>query len=449
MDQTILSTDLWLRRVQHINVFPKYSRKYAEAQKRTPIGAAFTIITLLVLIYIVHSEIKFYRSVELVTQVAVDDEVHETIPFFINMTFPRADCKVVELETVDIGGKAIMHDDSQNSIVKTVVEHESEQSDEDVAASGGGQDDEADSLPTPQCGSCYGAEDDANPCCRSCQDIIAAYLRRGWHLDDFSNYKQCAHHHSGGRRRSQYPKGIGCNIVARLTLNRVQGNIHILAGHGMDFGGQHVHQMGLNSFDASHIIHRLSFGVERREFYGSLDGRAEFEDGDGLFRYYLNIVPTLFFDINNTRHDTYQYSVTTHFRSATGLTAEQRHKNEASNLNPQAHHGHGHRTHHHSDREDDSHPSSPPSALQQQQRRNPALAMMMQRRGTTGVYFLYNLSPVELRVTQRRPYRSLLHFLLNLCAVAGGVFTVAALLDSIVNTGVEKVQEKMRMGKQS
>jgi hypothetical protein len=42
---------------------------------------------------------------------------------------------------------------------------------------------------------------------------------------------------------------------------------------------------------------------------------------------------------------------------------------------------------------------------------------------------------------------SFLHFLTNVCAIVGGVFTVSGLVDSFVYHGDKLIRKKMEMGK--
>ncbi len=47
-----------------------------------------------------------------------------------------------------------------------------------------------------------------------------------------------------------------------------------------------------------------------------------------------------------------------------------------------------------------------------------------------GVFFMYDLSPIMVKFTEKQ--RSFAHFLTSVCAIVGGVFTVAGIIDSLV-----------------
>ena len=50
-----------------------------------------------------------------------------------------------------------------------------------------------------------------------------------------------------------------------------------------------------------------------------------------------------------------------------------------------------------------------------------------------------------MRITERSA--SFLHFLTNVCAIVGGIFTVSGLLDGAVHTGGRILKKKMEIGK--
>merc|ERR1719240_1588727 len=51
------------------------------------------------------------------------------------------------------------------------------------------------------------------------------------------------------------------------------------------------------------------------------------------------------------------------------------------------------------------------------------------------LYLRYDFSPVTVRYMERRESTS--HFLVQICAVIGGVFTVAGLLDSVLHKSID------------
>ena len=53
---------------------------------------------------------------------------------------------------------------------------------------------------------------------------------------------------------------------------------------------------------------------------------------------------------------------------------------------------------------------------------------------------IYDLSPIMVHITETR--KSFLHFITNLCAVIGGVFTIAGILDKVVYEVMQKMNSK-------
>jgi len=61
------------------------------------------------------------------------------------------------------------------------------------------------------------------------------------------------------------------------------------------------------------------------------------------------------------------------------------------------------------------------------------------------LYLRYDFSPVTVRYTEKRESTS--HFLVQICAVIGGVFTVAGLLDSVLHKSIVVLAKKAQIGK--
>lgn len=58
---------------------------------------------------------------------------------------------------------------------------------------------------------------------------------------------------------------------------------------------------------------------------------------------------------------------------------------------------------------------------------------------------MFELSPILVQLSETR--RSFTHFLTGICAIIGGVFTVAGMVDGAIYHGLRKLQ-KGRLGKQ-
>ena len=65
--------------------------------------------------------------------------------------------------------------------------------------------------------------------------------------------------------------------------------------------------------------------------------------------------------------------------------------------------------------------------------------------GMPGVFFSYELAPVMVKYTEKQ--KSFCLFATGLCAIIGGVFTVAGLIDKIFYTSSRLLEEKLQLGK--
>lgn len=62
-----------------------------------------------------------------------------------------------------------------------------------------------------------------------------------------------------------------------------------------------------------------------------------------------------------------------------------------------------------------------------------------------GVFIMYELSPISAEFKETS--RSFLHFIINLMAILGGVFTVASLADSLLYGSLKRMEKKVELGK--
>lgn len=107
-----------------------------------------------------------------------------------------------------------------------------------------------------------------------------------------------------------------------------------------------------------------------------------------MFQHYIKIVPTTYVRSDDSTLSTNQFSVTRHSRQVSLFTGES---------------------------------------------------------GMPGIFFSYELSPLMVKYTERE--KSFGHFATNLCAIVGGVFTVAGIIDALLYHSVRAIQRKVELGK--
>eukprot|EP00600_Ochromonadales_sp_CCMP1393_P000950 CAMPEP_0174978192 /NCGR_PEP_ID=MMETSP0004_2-20121128/14050_1 /TAXON_ID=420556 /ORGANISM="Ochromonas sp., Strain CCMP1393" /LENGTH=375 /DNA_ID=CAMNT_0016229503 /DNA_START=137 /DNA_END=1264 /DNA_ORIENTATION=+ len=248
------------------------------------------------------------------------------------------------------------------------------------------------------CGNCYGAGTPGQ-CCQTCQDVKQAYQRVGWRFKPHG-ISQCASEAFMNNMKEQFAEDGGCQLYGSLELNRGAGHFHIAPHKKIHQSGTQADQKGqpgsqrqlggpgglfnlmdlisftFDQFNVSHTINTLSFGDNFPGIKSPLDGETrQIQDTHGMYQYYIKVVPTRYKALNSeTEIQSNQYSVTEHM----------------SHLSP----GSG--------------------------------------RGLPGVYFYYELSPIQAVFEEKRG--GWLHFVTSLCAIVGGAFSVMGLVDTLITS---------------
>lgn len=171
----------------------------------------------------------------------------------------------------------------------------------------------------------------------------------------------------------------GCNFVGNFEVLKVPGNFHISTHAHSDVVQRVASERKGFYLDFTHKINHLSFGDEAKNHeiqkhfqVGILNPLDKVEKKDNVlnneFEYYLNIVPTEYTTIEGERFLSYQFT--------------------ANNIV-------------------DSSPRNSPAII-----------------------FRLNLSPIIVKYTQEKP--NMLNAIVSVCAIFGGMFTIAGILDSLI-----------------
>jgi len=279
------------------------------------------------------------------------------------------------------------------------------------------------------CGPCYGAKD-IGECCQTCQDVMDAYKAKRWNGDVLMGVaEQCVREGKSEHKPKRMTKGQGCNLSGYMLLNRVSGNFHIAMGEGVERDGRHIHQFlpeDAENFNASHIVHELSFGPKVKRILQSnvLDGVSKYVTHDngetGLFQYFIKIVPTIYKKDKNGGNDddntieTNRFFYTERYRPLMKHLIDDEHydlgtrKSEpeknwgygaAKVAGAHAHH-HGHGSH---------------------SVRNAILP---------GVFFIYDIYPFAVEVSNERV--SFTHLIIRIMALVGGIYTIMGWVDGLL-----------------
>ncbi|KAI8587145.1 endoplasmic reticulum vesicle transporter-domain-containing protein [Geranomyces variabilis] len=372
--------------------FDAYAKPIEDFRIKTTSGAAVTLVSAVVIFVLLLSEFIDWRTVTLQPSLEVDKARNEKLTINLNITVPHVPCYLLSIDVMDVAGE------HQNDVAHTIYKARLDEQGRhiDVSKSNIGDstkqmDDAAKRVAEKNyCGSCYGGKAPASGCCNTCEDVQKAYAEMGWSFIAASEIEQCVK--EGWAEKVANQSHEGCNIWGKLEVNKVAGNFHLAPGKSFSQSNMHVHDLAPylkeKRFDFTHEIHSLSFG-KRVGFGNPLDGVVkQTREGYQMFQYYVKVVSTRFRFMNGTTIHTNQYSATEHDRDTT----------------PTAHAG-----------------------------------------GLPGVFFNYDISPMLVTYTEyQKPFT---HFLTDICAVVGGVFTVAGIVDSFIFTAHKQLKRKLDIGK--
>eukprot|EP01089_Gocevia_fonbrunei_P020308 TRINITY_DN7540_c0_g1_i1.p1 TRINITY_DN7540_c0_g1~~TRINITY_DN7540_c0_g1_i1.p1 ORF type:complete len:393 (+),score=84.11 TRINITY_DN7540_c0_g1_i1:84-1262(+) len=387
--------------LQKLKRFDAYPKTLEDFRVRTLSGAIVSIVCALIILWLFFSELSYYLSTEIQPELFVDTTRGEKLRINLDVTFPDLPCGYLSIDAMDVAGEHQL-DVVDNVFKKRLdsfgnplggVEKESLQS-YNIKKDDSFQKVKSEELPPDYCGSCYGAEKEPGDCCNTCEEVREAYRRKGWAFAHPDGIEQCIR--DGWSEKLEAQKGEGCQVYGHLLVNKVAGNFHFAPGKSFQQQHMHVHdlqpfKMGL--FNVSHTITRLSFGKEFPGIINPLDEVTKtLTEGSGMFQYFVKIVPTIYETLEGAVINTNQFSVTEYMKP----------------IEDGGSGGHSHA-------------------------------------GLPGVFFMYDLSPIMIKFTEKT--RSFSHFLTGVCAIIGGVFTVAGLVDSFIYSSMKSLGKKMELGK--
>lgn len=356
---------------------------------RTITGGTVTLVSSCLIVLLFVTETISFLSVDIVEQLYVDSTSSEQrVDVNFDVTFRKLPCAFVTVDVMDVSGDN--QDDIQDDIYKLRIDALGRNVSGDSAVKlevnvNASANEVATS--TVKCGSCYGA---TSGCCNTCDEVKHAYSLRGWTLD-VESVEQCKSD-SWVQKLSDF-RDEGCRVYGKVQVAKVAGNFHIAPGDPFRTHRSHAHDLhSLNpqKFDASHIINHLSFGTPFPGKTYPLDGKA-FENSKGkggiMYQYYLKVVPTLYVPLESVNSVfSHQFSVTTNQKDVT-ISAS----------------------------------------------------------GLPGLFVNYEFSPLMVKYEERR--QSWSSFLVSLCAIIGGLFTVASLIDAFIYNSSRVILQKMELNK--
>ncbi|GAA5883188.1 hypothetical protein JCM3774_002413 [Rhodotorula dairenensis] len=397
-----------------------FGKTMEDVKIKTGFGGALTLVALSIILLLTVWEFADYRRVRMEPSVLVDRTRGEKLVVNLDITFPRVPCYLLSVDIMDISGEHqtdIHHELSKTRMTADGKPIEDATKGKELA---GDAERIARQKATGYCGSCYGGTpptDGPNPgCCNTCDEVREAYVRRGWSFVNPDAVEQCVS--EGWSEKIKEQATEGCNIAGKVRVNKVIGNFHLSPGRSFQSNQKHAQELvpylqNGASHDFGHIINRFSFASETEDEFVGMGGRkarevkralgivdpldgikAHTEKSNYMFQYFLKVVSTRFQFLDGRELNTHQYSVTQYERDLSSNKAVEKQG--------------GHQT-------------------------------MHGYAGSPGVFFNYEISP--LQVISRETRESFAHFATSLCAIVGGVLTIAGLVDSLVYGHMRRLRE--------
>ncbi|ESO99176.1 hypothetical protein LOTGIDRAFT_142052 [Lottia gigantea] len=380
---------------ERIRQFDAYPKTLEDFRVKTFGGAAVTVVSGVIMLILFVSEINYYLTKEIQPELFVDTTRGQKLKINIDATFPKLPCSYLSIDAMDVSGE------QQIDVDHHLFKH---RLDKDGAAVSETPEKHpgwlnlllklavTKPLDPNRCESCYGAETEDLKCCNTCENVREAYRRKGWAFNNPESIEQC--NREGWTEKMKSQKNEGCKVYGYLEVNKVAGNFHFAPGKSFQQHHVHVHDLQAfagQKFNLSHRINHLSFGEEYPGLVNPLDSlNIKAEEEQMMFQYFVKIVPTTYTNLRGKTVYTNQFSVTKHSKTVGGGMGET---------------------------------------------------------GLPGVFFMYELSPMMVKYTEKQ--RSFMHFLTGVCAIIGGIFTVAGLIDSMIYHSARAIQKKIDLGKAS
>jgi len=377
-----------LHKLRKLDAYPKVNEDF---YSRTFSGGVITLVSFSFMFFLFFSELRLYLHTVSETKLVVDTSRGGTLHIAFDVTFPAVPCSLLSIDAMDISGEQhldIRHDivkkriDAHDNVIETRQDGIGAPKIEKPLQKHGGRLEHNEAY----CGSCFGAETSDDDCCNSCEEVREAYRKKGWAITNMDLIDQCKR--EGYIEKIKNEEGEGCNIHGSIEVNKVAGKFDFALGKSFQHSVVQGHDLlgfQQGSYNISHRINKLAFGDYFPGLVNPLDGvQWVHETPNGMHQYFIKVVPTIYTDIRGRTIQSNQYSVTEHFRSSES--------------------GHFFQS-------------------------------------LPGIFFFYDISPVK--VTFKEEHVPFLHFLTNISAIIGGIFTVAGIIDSFIYHSQKVIKKKM------
>lgn len=220
--------------------YDAYAKPLKDFRIQTANGASITLISTLIIIFLVWSEFADFIQIENQTSISVDKSRKDKLEISMNITFPELPCFMLSIDVMDVAGEHqnsadhSMHK-SRLGVDGKVIEVQK------LNSTSGPIGPKNDTTAPNYCGSCYGAKLPPNGCCNTCEEVRRQYLIQGWSVDATKNTEQCAHETFTQLLQAQSHEG--CRLEGTVQVSKVQGNFHFAPGASFEIQGMHAHDL--------------------------------------------------------------------------------------------------------------------------------------------------------------------------------------------------------------
>lgn len=399
-----------------------FAKTVEDARVKTALGGLITLVCTLIVLLLIRNEYWLYTLVEVKLELVVDRDVNRQLDINLDVTFHDIPCGVMSLDILDLTGD--LHLDVIKSgfeIYRVPQSGEEIRDDLPILSNMNAVDElckgltDEEKAQGKECGSCYGALDQNDHCCNTCDAVRVAYAVKEWGFYDGQDIKQCEDEGYVKKLQERITNNEGCRVKGSAKINRIAGNLHFAPGTPLSSMNRHSHDLSLwskhtDKFSMRHTINHFSFGAapESSAQLLNTDDSPSITPLDGytfdqpfrnhIVSYYLSVVSTRYEYLDKTKEpvNTNQFSVITHDRP------------------------------HRGGRDDDHHNT------------------LHAQGGVPGTYFHFDISP--MKIINREEYaKTWSGFVLGVVSSIAGVLTVGAVLDRLVFAAEQVLKGKKDM----
>ena len=244
---------------ERLRKMDSHSSVSKEFRVYTAQGATLSVVTCVVIMYLMWKEMNYNFESVLTERVHVNATSPRGLDVEFDISFPDVSCDLLNIDANDPSGQSqSLHLDQRHHVWKHRIKvnqenghiqfigdrrkleqgstliHEDHLEDEldrleDLMPENDQfiKDDDENDDDTDTCGSCYGAGEEGE-CCNTCDDVKRAYKVKGWHLQNPMDIKQCQEENALKAKIDR--ENEGCNVHGLIALDSGGGNFHLAPG---------------------------------------------------------------------------------------------------------------------------------------------------------------------------------------------------------------------------